>query len=345
MKIALSFSDVLLVPQYSDITSRKDVDTTTKISKHLSLKIPVISSCMDTVTGPKMASAMWNLGGLGILHRYNTIEVQSELYLDVHNSGAQCAIAVGINGDYQERVRTMVALGARIFCFDVAHGDCKMTIDAIQWFRSNIGFDYTVIAGNVASGSACARLIDAGADAIRLGIGSGGACTTQIITGCGKPTFQTILDCNNYLRELGYSDYCLIADGGIKTSGDIVKSLAAGASAVILGQLLSATDEAPGEVIETHHGKFKKYRGMSSFGAQADWRPDKKNDIVAEGDEAILPYKGSVDKILYQLIGGLRSGMTYNGAQTLQDLKNAPEFIQITSTGLTESHPHAKARV
>lgn len=343
MKTALSFDDVLLVPQHSNIVSRKDVDTSTKLSKHLTLKIPVISSCMDTVTGPEMAIAMWKTGGLGMLHRYNSIEQQCAMFRTVRAAEANCSIAVGVTGDYKDRLKSLVALGATNFCFDIAHGDCDMMEDAIKWFRATFGKDFTIIAGNVATGVGAMRLTDSGADAIRVGLGGGSLCTTRIMTGHGIPTFQSVLDCWDYLHYRRYNEsVCLIADGGIKNSGDIVKSIAGGAGAVILGQLLASTDESPGELIDSPAGKFKKYRGMASLGAQVDWRPEKKDEIVPEGEDTILPYKGSVDKILYQLVGGLRSGMTYSNARTLKELKSNVELVQITSAGWAESKPHAK---
>lgn len=359
MKTALSFDDVLLVPQHNSIVSRKDVDTSTKLSKHLTLKIPVISSCMDTVTGPEMATTMWKAGGLGILHRYNTIQQQCQMLREVHSADAQCAVAVGISGDYKDRLKALVETNGRIFCFDVAHGDCDMMVDAIKWFRATFGQDFTVIAGNVATGSGAAELVDAGADAIRVGIGGGSLCTTRIMTGHGVPTFQSVLDCYDYMLHHRYKVHdsvCLIADGGIKNSGDIVKSIAAGAGAVMLGQLLAGTDEAPGEIVypeskchtadtgvyETKGKPYKRYRGMSSFGAQADWRPDRKDEIVPEGEDTMLPYKGSTNKILHQLVGGLRSGMTYSNARTLKQLKKNATFTPITSAGWAESKPHAK---
>lgn len=359
MKTALSFDDVLLVPQHSNIGSRKDVDTSTRLSKHITLKIPVISSCMDTVTGPEMATAMWKAGGLGILHRYNTIPQQCQMFSEVCAKDANCAVAIGINADYQTRIKTLVELGATIFCFDVAHGDCDMMEDAVKWFRATLGNSYTIIAGNVATGFGAANLAAAGADAIRVGIGGGSLCTTRIMTGHGVPTLQSILDCDKELTQPRYNTYgpiCLIADGGIKNSGDMVKSFAAGAGAVILGQLLAGTDEAPGEIVypesrcrTTDTGVYeikgkphKRYRGMSSFGAQADWRPEKRDEIVPEGEDTILPCKGSVEKMLYQLVGGLRSGMTYSNSKTLKELKKNAEFVQITSAGWAESKPHAK---
>ncbi len=352
MKTALSFDDVLLVPQHNEIVSRKDVDTSTKISKNLTLKIPIISSCMDTVTGPAMAIAMYNLGGLGILHRYNSIEQQLVMFREVIDSNPRdsdstfkslfdvnCAVAIGAVGDYIERSAALVDAGVNVLCVDVAHGDSVVVETAVNNLRKSYP-EVTLIAGNVATGEGCARVLDAGADAVRAGIGGGSLCTTRIMTGHGVPTLQTIFDCHEFLQKRGYKDYCVLADGGIKNGGDLVKSIAAGASAVILGQLLAATDESPGELVE--HGTLKKYRGMSSYGAQSEWRPENKEGIVPEGDETYLPYKGSVKKVLHELVGGLRSGMTYSNAKTLTDLQNNANFVRITSSGWAESKPHAK---
>jgi IMP dehydrogenase len=356
MKLALAFDDVLLVPQYNEITSRKDVDISTRISKQLSLKMPIISSCMDTVTGINMANIMWRLGGLGIIHRYNTIEEQVDMFRQVWDSNkmprevvmdndqfspANCAVAIGATGDYFDRATRLVEAGADILCVDVAHGDSKIVVEAVKKLRQSFN-NITLIAGNVATGIGCARLIDSGADAIRCGIGGGSLCSTRLVAAAGKPTFQTILDCHEYLYAHHYRDFCILADGGIRASGDVVKSIAAGASAVILGQLLAATDESPGEIIIRNDEAYKTYRGMSSVSAQTAWRPETKDAIVPEGEETIIPYKGSVKRILHELVGGLRSGMTYSGARTLIELAQKAEFIQITSAGWAESKPHAK---
>jgi IMP dehydrogenase len=356
MKFALSFDDVLLVPKYTDIASRKDVDVSTKLSKNLTLKIPLISSCMDTVTEAKMAITLWRLGGLGILHRYNTIEKQLQMFREVcanrllpeeafilfdHFMPANCGIAIGATGDYLERAKVLYDNGANIFCVDVAHGDSKIAIEAVKAVRSNFP-DITLIAGNVATGEGFARLIDAGADAVRVSVGGGSLCSTQRKTACGLPTLQALFNCQDYLYHRGYDNYCMIADGGIKESGEIVKSIAAGANAVMLGQLFAATKEAPGEIVEKDGKQYKSYQGMASFSAQSKWRPEKKDEIVPEGEDTLLLYKGSVKKVIQQLIGGLRSGMTYNNARTLKELQEKPEFIQISNAGWKESTPHAK---
>lgn len=718
MKTAISFDDVLLVPQYGEIRSRKDINTATKISNNLKLKIPLISSCMNTITEENMAIAMWRAGGLGILHRYNTIEHQIDIFSAVKNKDADCAVAIGASSDYLERAAKLIDCGANILCVDVANGHGLVCIEAVNKIRSKYK-DITLIAGNVATGKGAARLIDAGADSVRVGIGGGcfagdtkilmangtyknikdikihdqvinmngrvvdviavrysgikkvlsyksnfwydntyvtpdhqhwigdlshikdinkvsktekldkynntlykwkaiggdtsksyllmpkyiefnlqktfnvdlndyafsrrtmerfkllptlqpsyelgyifgsflgdgtasiytsarnsgrrntsgimywtygidekeiaektksymekvfgyecvirannknnmlvvhvrsnpiirlfeqfgkrrnkrltddflctdkdycrgivdglidsdghidgkrdgitntskyiielymfahyivrgyfpstiknenndseliknagisyGArsvsrpefnwtedyqvstinrkeetaievstydievdcpthsfiannvivhnslCSTRIQTGAGVSTLYSIFNCKEYLYKLGYNNYSLLADGGIKYAGDITKSLAAGADAVILGQLLAATDESPGDVVECKDGiKYKKYAGMASFVAQADWRPDKKDEIVAEGEDTLLPCKGAVSKVLYQLVGGLRSGMSYCGTFDIEQLQKQAEFIQITSAGWIESKPHAK---
>lgn len=341
MRTALSFDDVLLVPQYSRVLSRKDPDTSTIISRYLSLKIPVISSCMDTVTESAMAIAMYQCGGLGILHRYNSIAHQLEMLSTVQSAAAKCAVAIGATGDYLERAEKLIHNGADIVCIDVANGNSSLVEIAVGKLRKMYN-NITIIAGNVATGEGCARLIDAGADTIRAGIGGGSLCSTRIVSGSGVPTLQTILDCKEYLYRNKYEDFCILADGGIKNSGDVVKSIAAGACGVIVGQILAATNEAPGEIIEDESGKYKKYRGMASRSAQMDWRGNTGIDIVPEGEETILPYKGNTKNILSNLIGGLRSGMSYSNAITIKELQYNAEFIRITSAGWTESKPHAK---
>jgi IMP dehydrogenase len=341
MKLALSFDDVLLLPRHSTIPSRKDVDTSTQLAPNLLLKIPVIASCMDTVCEDAMAIAMWRLGGLGIIHRYNTIEKQVELYQKVQLNNAHCAVAVGATGDYLDRMARLYDAGCRIICIDIANGDSEVCGHAVKTI-SKLYKDITIIAGNVSTGVGARFLIESGAHIIRIGIGSGSLCTTRINTGCGAPTLYSLFECIDTLAYSRCSNYSLIADGGIKNGGDIVKSIAAGANGVMLGQLLAATDEAPGEIISTADGKYKRYQGMASYASQVAWRPDKKDEIVPEGEATLLPCKGAVDKIIYQLVGGLRSGMTYNNATNLQELKNHAEFIRITGAGWQESMPHAK---
>lgn len=341
LKLALSFDDVLLKPRNSKVKSRKDVDTSTRISKHLTLGIPIISSCMDSVTGVEMAVAMWKAGGLGILHRYNTIEQQVKMLQDVKKNNANCAVAIGATDDFIKRASALIENGCNVLCIDVAHGDNLYVIKAVSEIRQLFP-NITLIAGNVATGKGCRRLIDAGADAVRVGISCGGACSTAVVSGSGLPALQSIMDCAKYLNKKGYKDFCLLGDGGVKNSGDIVKALAAGANAVILGQLLAGTDESPGEIMEKNNKMFKIYRGMSSFAAQAEWRPQKMKEIVPEGEETAVPYRGSVNDVLFNLVGGIRSGFSYSGAFNVEDLKRKARFVRMSSAGFIESRPHAK---
>ena len=332
MRECLSFDDVLLVPQYSDIRSRAQV----KIGNHLgifSLGLPIISSPMDTVTESDMAIAMNDAGGMGILHRYCSIEEQVKM---ASNRKDINAAAIGITGDYLERAQALFDAGIRVFCLDVAHGDHTYMKEAIEKVKENHGFYSRIMAGNVATLEAFNRLADWGADAIRVGIGGGSICSTRIQTGHGVPTFQSILDCAQSDR-----DAQIIADGGIRTSGDIVKALAAGADFVMLGSVLAGTDESPGEVFEGNKGRYKVYRGMASKEAQQDWRGRYSSN---EGVSTTIPYKGSVANIMKDLENGIRSGLSYTGAKNLLELRAKAKFVCQTSAGQIESSTHIMRR-
>ena len=339
---ALAFDDVLLVPRYNDIPSRQDpsIDTSVRISSELTLGIPLISSPMDTITEDEMAIELARLGGLGIVHRYNTIYDQVVIAKKIIQQNARAGFAIGATGDFMERVSALSNEGADIFCVDVAHGDSQMVIEAVTKIRQAYGLS-TIIAGNVASGSAAIKLARAGADAIRIGIGSGSLCSTRIQTGNGIPTLESLIDC--YEQPFGsLKGVCLIADGGIKNSGDCVKSLASGANAVMLGRLLAGSHCTPGKAEEVDGRLFKRYRGMASISAQKDRLHHSTKLIVPEGEETLVPFSGLLKDIVAQLMGGVRSGMTYQGARSFNELRDNAEFVQITNAGLVESHPHAK---
>ena len=336
MKECLSFDDVLLVPQYSDIRSRSEVSLTNHLGI-FPLDIPIISSPMDTVTESDMAIAMNEAGGMGILHRYCSIEEQVEMASKRKDINAA---AIGITGDYLERAQALFDEGIRIFCLDVAHGDHFYMGRAIEKVKENHGFYSRIMAGNVATLEAFNRLADWGADFIRVGIGGGSICSTRVQTGHGVPTFQSILDCAQSDR-----DAQIVADGGIRTSGDIVKALAAGADFVMLGSVLAGTEETPGEVfIDFHDGrkkKYKVYRGMASKEAQQDWRGRYSSN---EGVSTTIPYKGSVVDIMKDLENGIRSGLSYTGAKNLLELRTKARFIYQTSAGQIESSTHIMRR-
>lgn len=331
---SLSFDDVLLKPRYSTIKSRSEVDLSTQLTKNISLKIPIISASMDTVTDFKMAEAMGKLGGIGIIHRFMTIEEQvyhvKQCDISFGGEDFKVGAAVGIK-DWDKRTGELIKAGADVIVLDVAHGDSLLAIEAIKGIKSKYSVD--LIAGNVATGGGAYRLQQAGADAIKVGIGSGSVCSTRIVTGIGVPQLSAIQDCASW------ATVPIIADGGIKNSGDIVKALAAGASAVMLGNLLAGTDESPSH----RDGAVKEIRGMASEGAirkKKELDGDSSDVFFVEGVEGFVPYVGSVETQITKLINGVRSGMSYLNSRTIQEISSNAEFIRITQNGLIESHPH-----
>ena len=339
--VKLAFDDVLLEPQYSEIGSRSLIDTCSELHLDCELKIPIIASPMDTVTSTDMAIAMHRHGGLGVIHRYNSIREQVELIRGTYIGGmCNAGAAVGIAGDYLERALELVKAGVNIICVDAAHGHHVHMKKTIMQLRKYLGYNIHIMAGNVATAAGFQDLVDWGADSIRVGIGGGSICTTRIQTGHGVPTFQSILDCADYARTSGVK---LIADGGIKNSGDIVKALAGGADFVIVGSLLAGTDESPGEVItDLNTGKkYKKYRGMASFEAQEDF---KGASYHVEGVSSRAPYRGPVGEVINKLSAGIRSGFSYSGAINLEELRERAKFIRQSDCSTRESTAHILLR-
>ena len=338
-KQTITFGDVLLEPQYSDITSRKEVSLKTPLDSERSLDIPLIASPMDTVSGWQMADQMASLGGTAVIHRYNSIEEQVkeiEKIMDVSESYIIGA-AVGVSEDFIERAYECYEAGADIICIDVAHGDHILVEKAINQLRIALKTDAHIMAGNVATLDGFNRLADWGADSIRVGVGGGAICTTRIQTGHGIPTLQSIIDCAQTDR-----DAILIADGGIKNSGDIVKALAAGADAVMLGSLLAGTDETPSETFRDRDGRcFKTYRGMASAEAQKAWR-GKTSSL--EGVSTTIPCKGPVKNVVEELLTGVRSGLSYSGARDIPELQSKARFILQSHAASIESSPHILKR-
>ena len=345
---SVCFDDVLLKPRYSDIESRSEVDIGNELGG-AKFELPIIASPMDTVTGAEMAAEMFNCGGLGIIHRYSNIDTQQKHIEDAWESIAGSfqgtaeefdpliGAAIGMSDDCMQRARACVASGARILCIDVAHGHHILVKKTIEKLKQEFSSTVHIMAGNVATLEAFNDLADWGADSIRCSVGGGSICSTRIQTGFGVPTLQAIMDCAQSDR-----DALLIADGGIKTSGDVVKALAAGADFVMLGSLLAGTDEAPGEIFESFHGKkYKAYRGMASPDAQMDWRGRVGS---SEGIATTIPYKGRVSFILGELERGIKSGFSYAGARNLAELQARAQFIRQTSAGQIESSAHILGR-
>lgn len=465
MEEGFAFDDVLLVPKRSDISSRKDVDTTTRLTKQISLKIPILSANMDTVTESKMAIVMAREGGLGVIHRFLTIEEQVNEVLKVKRSesiiienpymispdkkiGDACELmaangvsgliviennklagiltrrdvifnsnkdmpvrdvmtkradmitarpginmedakkmlyenrieklplvdeedhivglitgkdmiknsqfnstkdkkgrlavgaAIGVKPGYIERTEALLKAGADIIVVDIAHGHSNLEIDVIKNLRATYGNKIELLGGNIATAEGAEDLIGAGVDAIKVGVGPGGTCTTRLVTGAGVPQLTAILNCSKIAKNYQIP---LIADGGIKKSGDITKALAAGASAVMIGTEFAGTEEAPGITLIRNGIKYKMLRGMASFTAGIG-RQQKENvelnDFTPEGAETMVPYKGSAVEIIKQFTGGLRSGMSYCGSRNIEDLHKNSTFIKITEAARIESKPH-----
>jgi len=336
---SLSFDDVLLVPQYSDIESRKALHTSNELDAGLTLSLPIVSSPMDTVTEYGMAYAMFANGGLGIIHRYNSIEDQSKIvgYMKDESEGQGIiGAAIGVTGDYQERAQELVKAGANVLCVDVAHGHHYMMFEALKHLKAKHGSSVHIMAGNVATGEGAKDLANWGADSVRVGIGGGSICSTRLVSGHGIPTLQSVIDCVEYGCPVP-----IIADGGMKTSGDVVKALAAGADFVMLGSMLAGTDQAPGQVFDNGNKKYKVYRGMASSEAQVNWRGKTS---TPEGISTTIPYKGDVNNILADLRGGIQSGMSYSGARTIVELQSKAQFIRQTPAGQAESYTHILSR-
>ncbi|MDR7522821.1 MAG: IMP dehydrogenase [Armatimonadota bacterium] len=469
-RLGLTFDDVLLVPKRSGVTSRTQVETRSLLTRHIEVAVPIVSANMDSVTESEMAIAMAREGGIGIIHRFLTVEQQvaevrrvkraesivieepyrfgptrtvrdAVTFMEEHGSAGLLIVdgdgqllgmvtardllfadgqdrplasvmtprerlitappdvsleearailhrhrieklplvdeegrltglitsrdirsrlkhpdatkdakgrlrvgaAVGIRGDYLERAEAVAAEGADVLVLDVAHGHTDAALSALERLRERFP-EVDLVAGNVATAEGTVDLIERGADAVKVGVGPGSTCTTRIVTGAGVPQLTAILDCARAARARGVP---IIADGGIRNSGDLTKALAAGAHTVMLGNLLAGTEEAPGALIIRNGRQYKTYRGMASLWAaarrhalDAPVEDEDISQIVAEGVEATVPYRGKVADVLAQLVGGLRSGMSYCGARTIPELHERAEFMQITQAGMKESLPH-----
>ena len=340
----LTFDDVLLVPQRSQISSRKDVDLATRLTSKIKLAMPLVSANMDTVTESAMAIAVAKLGGIGIIHRFLPVADQVKEVRAVKEAGKLLVgAAVGIKEDYLERSKALLLAGCDVIVVDIAHGHADHTIEAVKKLKKQFK-NTPVIAGNVATAEGTRDLIKAGADAVKVGVGPGSLCTTRIVAGAGVPQLTAILEAVEVARKL---DTPVIADGGIKQPGDLAKALAAGAATVMIGGLFAGCEESPGIAIHKNGGKYKFTRGMASLDAQRQKRRAFGQnadfglaEYVAEGVEALVPYRGTVSEVVNQLLSGLRSGMSYCGARNIAELQRKAEFIRVSSAGLRENGAH-----
>ena len=341
-----SFDDVMIVPTYSELKSRTEPDTRSVLAG-MQLEVPVISSPMDTVTGSRMAYSMGANGGLGILHRFVTKEDQASMITELisfFGEGGQTKIipAIGVGSSERLRFRYLnKTFGNKLsaVAIDVANGDSKYMIDMIKWVQDETSGSLPIIAGNVATGQGFMRLAELGVSAVRVGIGGGSICKTRIMTGIGVPTLASVADC--YLRREAndaFRGVSIIADGGVRYPADLVKSIAAGADAIMAGRIFAGTLESPGEVISINGSKVKVYRGMASKEVQEDKRGGLRPGTCAEGVSTHIPLKGKAHYILNEFCGGLRSAMTYTNSYTLSDLRGNAKFIRLTTSALDESH-------
>ena len=349
IKEALTFDDVTLAPNYSEILPSQ-TNTSIKLSKYLSLKIPILSSAMDTVTEAKMAIAVGEKGGIGVIHRNLSVKKQIQEIRKTKSKSLLVGAAVGANSDEHKRAEQILKENLDLIVVDTAHAHSKKVSNIIKKIIKIKPKKTALCAGNIATKEAAKFLIKLGVDIIKVGIGPGSICTTRLVAGIGVPQLSAIL---NVRKGLKNSRVSIIADGGIKFSGDIAKALAAGADAVMVGSLFAGTDQAPGKILKKNGKYFKSFRGMGSIGAMNKGSADRyfqtkqKNasKYVPEGVAGFVKYKGKVDKIIYQLVGGLKSSMGYLGSKKIVDLRKKPKFYKITKAGFYESMVHSIDKV
>ena len=344
IKEALTFDDVLLIPKYSKILP-SEVITSTALSTNLNLKIPILSSAMDTVTESSMAIAIANAGGIGVIHRNLNIKSQISEIKKVKSKKLLVGAAVGAGPLEHKRAEAILKENVDLIVVDTAHGHTKKVAEIIRKIKKLKSKKTTLCAGNIATTEAAKFLIKLGVDIIKVGIGPGSICTTRLVAGIGVPQLSAILAAR---KGVGRKKVSIIADGGIKFSGDISKALTAGANAVMIGSLFAGTEESPGKIIKKNGKLFKSFRGMGSIGAMNKGSADRyfqtkqkeTSKYVPEGVEGLVKYKGTVEKIIYQLIGGLKSSMGYLGSKKIINLRNKTKFVKITKAGFYESMVH-----
>jgi IMP dehydrogenase len=342
LRLGLAFDDVLLVPRRSSIRSRQDVSLQTRLTRNITLNLPVVAANMDTVCEAEMAIAVARAGGIGMLHRFLPIEAQADMVARTKQEGLLVGAAVGTGFDTMDRAKALVAAGVDALVLDIAHGHADHALETLAGLKRSFGRDTDLIAGNVATRAGAEDLIAAGADAVKVGVGPGGVCTTRLVAGVGVPQLTAINDCAGLEAPV-------IADGGIRRSGDIAKALAAGADSVMIGSLFAGTDESPGELEQSPRGLVKTIRGMASFEA-VQARAERAGEGIdaeyfeqraAEGVSGSVPYRGKVGKLIGTLMAGVRSAMSYCDARTIPELWAMAVFIPVTLAGFIAGHPPA----
>ena len=344
IKESLTFDDVLLLPKYSDVLP-SETDISLSLTSKIKLRVPFLSSAMDTVTESRMAIAIAEAGGIGIIHRNLNIKEQTKEIIKVKKKKLFVGAAVGSNKEDIDRAKSLIANGCDLIVIDTAHGHSKKVLKILSKLKK-LENSIPFCVGNIATAEAAKKLYNSGADIIKIGIGPGSICTTRMVAGIGVPQISAILEVKNALKKKKVK---IISDGGIKFSGDIAKALAAGADAIMMGSIFAGTDESPGKKFKFKGKLYKQYRGMGSIGAMSSGSANRyfqknfkdKSKFVPEGVEGRVEYKGSVSKIIYQLKGGLRSSMGYIGAKNLNQISKNAKFTKITKAGFYESMVHS----
>jgi len=337
LRTGLSYGDVLLVPKRSPVDSRSDVDLSASLTPTVTLDTPLVSAAMDTVTEAEMAIQLGRAGGIGVLHRFLTPAEQATQVETVTAAGERVGAAVGLDEDFLARSAALVEAGVDVLVVDVAHGHLERTLDAVAALAAEFP-DTDLVAGNVATPAGVRDLAAAGADCVKVGVGPGSHCTTRKVAGAGVPQLTAVDDCAAAAADLGVT---ICADGGIRTAGDAVKALMAGADTVMLGSLFAGTEAAPGAVVEVDGRRYKRSRGMATTAAAED-RDDKQHDVTAdEGVEALTPYKGSVATVVEEFCAGIQSGLSYCGGHTIPAARDNAEFIRVAPSAREREGFHA----
>ncbi len=344
IKESLTFDDVLLLPKYSEVLP-SETDISVNLTNKISLKVPFLSSAMDTVTESKMAIAIANSGGIGVIHRNLNIKNQTNEILKVKKKKLLVGAAVGTNKEDFDRAKSLMESGCDLIVLDTAHGHSAKVLKTLSKLKKIKNMP-PICVGNIATREAAKRLYNSGADIIKVGIGPGSICTTRMVAGIGVPQITAIMEVKEALKNKNIK---IISDGGIKFSGDLAKAIAAGADAIMMGSIFAGTDESPGKKFKIKGKIYKSYRGMGSIGAMSSGSANRyfqkkfknKSKFVPEGVEGRVEYKGNVSKIIYQLQGGLRSSMGYIGAKNMRDISKNAKFTKITKAGFYESMVHS----
>lgn len=338
--MAYTYDDLALVPIHSEIKSRKKPDTSTRVGKG-KLQVPIISAPMNTVTEWEMCLAMSEISADAVLHRYLTIEEQvKQLKHIMCKAENKPFVAIGATGDYLERTDELYKVGVRKFCVDVANGHSETCLSAVRALKKTYHSKIDIMAGNVCTAEGAAALEASGANVIRVGIGPGSSCSTRLVTGFGVPQLSAINWCKDKIKNKRSTS--IVADGGVRTSGDFVKALAAGADAVMIGGLLAGTSQSPGDTERGEHGLYKMFHGMASEEGRRNWFDKEATAFVPEGDSMRVHFQGDAKRIIEDLVGGLKVGMSFANAKTIKELQKNASWVRITDNGRREGNPNRK---